>query len=473
MLDEKLKQYSQSDRYPFHMPGHKRRDFSFGNPYQMDITEIEGFDNLHHAQGILKDSMERAARLYGVQRSFFLVNGSTCGILAAICAAVQKGNKILAARNSHKAVYHAIFLQELSPVYLYPESTKYGILGQITPETVAEALERQPQAAAVVITSPTYDGVVSDIQGISDVVHSYGIPLIVDEAHGAHFGFFKGFPENAAHLGADAVILSLHKTLPSFTQTALLHLCSQRIPAERVRKYLAIFESSSPSYILMAGIEKCLRFVEEEGEGAFWGFYQRLKRFQDAVSDLQVLKVLSKQDFGDKSAYDFDPSKLLILTGTESYSGKMLQDELREEYNLELEMAAGNYALAMTSVCDTDEGFARLSKALHKIDKRLQSLEYLPGNRRKITIVPEALYKKNIKVMEIHEADAKQVRAADLQDAAGAVCADYVSVYPPGIPVLVPGERITDERLQQIDACIRCGLTVEGLSASNRINIVI
>lgn len=495
MLDEKLKQYAQSDMYPFHMPGHKRKPFSFDNPYQMDITEIEGFDNLHHAQGILKDSMERAAKLYGAQRSFFLVNGSTCGILAAICAAAKKGDKILIARNCHKAVYHAAFLQELSVVYLYPESAEYGILGQITPEAVAEALERQlhplgqnltgqrqtdlqvfkgqSRIAAVVITSPTYDGIVSDIRGISKVVHSYGIPLIVDEAHGAHFGLYEGFPENAVQLGADAVILSLHKTLPAFTQTALLHLCSQRISAERIGKYLAIFESSSPSYILMAGIEKCLRFVTEEGEKAFREFHQRLKNFQDAVSDLQALKVLRQQDFDRKAAYDFDLSKLLIVTEIEGYSGKMLQEELREEFHLELEMAAGNYALAMTSVCDTDEGFNRLSEALHNIDKRLRALEHPPENQGKTVIVPEALYKGNPKIMEIHEADARPVRAADLREAAGAVSADYVSIYPPGIPVLVPGEQIAEERLKQISACIQCGLIVEGLPASNRINIVI
>ena len=237
MIEERLKELAQSHIYPFHMPGHKRAALEFSNPYSIDITEIEGFDNLHHPEGIIREAQEKAARLYGARRTYYLVNGSTCGILAAISAAVPRGERILVARNSHKAVYNAVYLRQLAAEYVYPVDTRCGVQGQITPQQVEQKLAAFSDIKAVVITSPTYDGIVSDVAGIAEVVHRFGIPLIVDEAHGAHFGFHPAFPENAVKLGADAVIMSVHKTLPAFTQTALLHLCSDRIDHTRIEKY--------------------------------------------------------------------------------------------------------------------------------------------------------------------------------------------------------------------------------------------
>jgi arginine decarboxylase len=196
-LDQALETYGKSDVYPFHMPGHKRKVDWISDVYDIDITEIDGFDNLHHAEGILKEAQQRAADLYGSKHCYYLVNGSTCGILASICAAVGKRGKILVARNSHKAVYHALFLSELVAEYLYPAVTECGIQGQITPQQVEDALKSDQEIAAVVITSPTYEGIISDIEGIAGIVHAYGIPLIVDSAHGAHLGFGGEFPENA------------------------------------------------------------------------------------------------------------------------------------------------------------------------------------------------------------------------------------------------------------------------------------
>ena len=269
--------YGKSDVYPFHMPGHKRKSLSFPNPYEIDITEIDGFDNLHYATGMIKEAEVRGAELYHSKRCFFLVNGSTCGLLAAISAATRRGDKVLVARNCHKAVYHALYMNELQAEYLYPSITKNGIQGQITAEQVQESLYENPDAVAVILTSPTYEGIVSDVAKIAEVCHEHGIPLIVDEAHGAHFGFGGGFPENAVKLGADAVIMSLHKTLPSFTQTALLHLTSDLIDEKRVERYLSIYETSSPSYIFMAGYPADRRTwaaalcrIQEASDGFLW-----------------------------------------------------------------------------------------------------------------------------------------------------------------------------------------------------------
>lgn len=327
-LDQALEAYGKSDVYPFHMPGHKRNPLPFPEVYGIDITEIDGFDNLHHAEGILKEAQQRAADLYGSAHCYYLVNGSTCGILASICAAVKKRGRILVARNSHKAVYHALFLSELTAEYLYPAVTECGIQGQITPRQVEDALKKDPETSAVVITSPTYEGVISDIEGIAKVAHVHGIPLIVDSAHGAHLGFGGEFPQNAVRLGADAVIESLHKTLPSFTQTALLHLNSDLISKSRIEKYLGIYETSSPSYILMAGMEVCIRTVKEHGAELFDNYRHELNKFYKNCEDLKRLHVMTGKDLSKEEAFAWDDSKIVIFVRDSSKSGEWLYQEL-------------------------------------------------------------------------------------------------------------------------------------------------
>lgn len=464
MLEKKLRELAQSDIYPFHMPGHKRVPSEFANPYAIDITEIEGFDNLHHAEGVLKEAQEAAAELYGSRRAYYLVNGSTCGILAAISAAVPRGGRILVARNCHKAVYNGIYLRQLSAEYIYPVETRCGIQGQITPEQVKRKLIEFPDVQAVVITSPTYDGVVSDVAGIAEIVHRYGIPLIVDEAHGAHFGFHPAFPENAIKQGADAVIMSVHKTLAAFTQTALLHLCSDRIDPVETEKYLGIYETSSPSYVLMAGIERSLSMVAEKGQELFVRYAAMLDAFRESVKDLQRVWVPGAEDFLPGEAWDFDPGKILIISRGKM-SGHKLKERLLREYGLQMEMASGSYVLAMTSIMERQEGFDRLSSALHEIDATLPDEEAAPFTPREIYCQPE-------KVMETYEAQEAAHRCLPFADAAGRVSADTIFLYPPGIPLLVPGERIDCRMVENIRKCLALGLKVEGLSENDGINIV-
>lgn len=475
MLDEKLANYIRSDIYPFHMPGHKRQPFTNWNPYQMDITEIEGFDNLHHAKEILLDAQMRAAHLYGVKRSFYLVNGSTCGILAAICATTERRKRILIARNCHKSVYHAVYLQELSVDYLYPYITDVGILGQISPDALKKQLEAADrngtirEVAAVVITSPTYEGVVSDIRQLAEIVHTYGILLIVDEAHGAHFGFSEYFPVSAVSLGADIVIQSLHKTLPSFTQTALLHICTDRTNEHEIARYLDIFETSSPSYLFMAGIEACVHMLEEEGEVLFRKYGKRLKDFYHQMEKLHYLKVMQKSDFSPEEAYDIDMSKICISTDASNMTGKELYDLLLDKYGLQMEMVSGGYVLALSSIMDTDKGFERLKEALLEIDAGL-----VPADREKrdCFIKMGKLYTGQERVCGIAEAQDAPRKALSLADAKGEICASYVYLYPPGIPIIVPGERITDQFISAIRNCGHLGLEIFGLTSDQGIEVV-
>ena len=263
-LYDKLMAYSISGHYGFHMPGHKRNTALLGTglPYGLDITEIDGFDDLHHARGIIREGQECAAKLYHADESHYLVNGSTVGLLSAILGSTRPGDRVIIARNCHKSVYNAIFLNDLKPVYIYPDMIPgTDICGPVSAAQAAALIREYPDAKAVIITSPTYDGIVSDVAAIAEEAHKNGIPLILDEAHGAHFGFHPYFPKNGNQLGADLVIHSLHKTMPSLTQTALLHMNGELADRDNVRRYLHMLQSSSPSYILMASIDQCIRLI--------------------------------------------------------------------------------------------------------------------------------------------------------------------------------------------------------------------
>ena len=264
-LYDALIEYGKADYVPLHMPGHKRALMEFENPYSFDITEIDGFDNLHYAEGIIKDAERFAATVCQSDETHFLVNGSSCGILSAIFSATKQGDELIMARNCHKAVYHAAEMRELKTHYIYPEMLPEGILGGISVEMVEEAIEKYPEAKTLILNSPTYDGVISDIKAIVKAAHANGVTVIVDEAHGAHFLKESGFPNSAIRCGADVVIQSTHKTLPALTQTALIHINKDYKYRAKVCKYLTMFQTSSPSYVLMASIDSAMHWYMDEG----------------------------------------------------------------------------------------------------------------------------------------------------------------------------------------------------------------
>ena len=490
---ERLIEYTESDAYPFHMPGHKRQEIpdgmqrDFSDPYGIDITEIDGFDNLHHAEGILKDAMDEAAAVYGADRSWYLVNGSTCGILSAVFAVTENGGRILTARNCHKAVYHAICLNRLEAEYLYPEEiTEFGINGGIRAEDVRKALEKDAMRCAgnsgnvrgkitkiqaVLITSPTYEGVVSDIRAIADAAHEYGIPLIVDEAHGAHLEYADrchSFPKSALEYGADIVIQSLHKTLPCFTQTAILHVKGKLVDQDRISRYLSMFQTSSPSYLFMAGMERCIRYMDGDGRNEMVRYEKRLEHFMERMEGLQVLEVLDREICGKyRTVAGWDPSKIVVSTmRAEDFHGEELAETLRRKYHLEMEMTAPEYVIAMTSLMDTEEGFERLGTALLEIDGALRRRKEKGESKgKKRCETPEATESKvshPIRRMLICEAmDADTERTA-FQDTVGKVSAEFVYLYPPGIPIIAPGEVFTDAIVEKIMADKAAGLLVQG-----------
>ncbi len=467
MLDQRLKEYSKSHIYPFHMPGHKRNPLGDDLPYDMDITEIDGFDNLHDASGILKEAMERAARLYGAKESFYLVNGSTCGLLAAVSAACKRGGRILVARNCHKAVYHAISLWGLTADYLYPKMLACGILGDITADMVEDMCKQQVYDA-VLITSPTYDGVISNIAEIAEVAHRYNTVLIVDEAHGAHLSLSSYFPKSAVEFGADIVVQSMHKTLPSFTMTSLLHRCSDRVSGKEIAHYLNYYETSSPSYVLMAGMERCVRYLQEEGKEAFGRYYELLSDFYQKTSELQILRVLRPEEITEE-AYAFDAGKILISTADACISGKVLYKLLLEKYELQMEMCSEDYVLAMTSLRDTKEGFDRLAEARFDIEESISYRE-AGADAGECNIYTASL--PHMTIAEAEEAAREQKSYVELTQAAGYVAADFIYMYPPGIPLLVPGEQILEKTIEDMKHYMSLGFTIHNLSEDKKVPVL-
>ena len=459
-----LEIYSQEDYYPFHMPGHKRNPDTVNTdlPFDRDITEIDGFDNLHHPEGILKKAQETAASVYDTKECYYSVNGSTAALLAAVSATVPRNGQILVARNCHKAVYHALYLRNLIPTYVYPQmDPKWWINGGISSDKVERALAENPEIKAVLLTSPTYDGVVSDIEKIAEIVHRYEIPLIVDEAHGAHFHFSNYFPTSAAELGADLVIQSFHKTLPSMTQTAVLHNCSDRVDSRLIRRFMGIYQTSSPSYILMASIDACMDKMEQDGSRMFGEFTERLENARRRLMKCEHIRLVRPEMLDSTSVYDYDRSKLLFATDGTSVNGKQLHDRLRNEFHIEMEMEAEKYVLGIAAVGDTEEGLNRLCDAIEQIDRQTEWVDK-EGKEEKEC----CSYAKMKQLLTIAQAmDAPQKRFP-LEESIGKVSGEFAYLYPPGIPIIVPGEQITGHFVRNVRRYMEQGLEVQGLSDS-------
>lgn len=470
---DRLTEYSKTDAYPFHMPGHKRHMTGdvLSDVSSIDITEIDDFDNLHDAHGIILEAHQKAATLYGAEESFFLVNGSTCGILSAVAACVHNGGWLMMGRNCHKAVYHAALLGNLNTIYLCPEvkegfSFYDGFHLDCIKKEVEIFYKEHPteKIGAVIITSPTYEGIISDVKAIADYLHEKGIPLIVDEAHGAHLGMSELVPKNSCACGADIVIHSLHKTLPAMTQTAILHVNGDLVDRQRLRRYLSIYQSSSPSYVLMASIDRALTMMSQDGEKYFRDFLFQRNKLLQALNACRRIQIYQGKDA--------DPCKLVLSTRGNVWTGKVLYDRLRLEYNLQMEMAAGDYVVAIMTVMDSQEGFERLKQGVleldSQLDEELDSLESQPlmqeANLAKYPYPSKAEY-------SIAEALEQPQIAIELNDAKDRICADFVYVYPPGNPILVPGEKVTKEHVVFFNNVQKQNLDLKGIS-HNQIRVL-
>ncbi len=458
-----LTSHADKKTVSFHMPGHKGsaiyRKYGYTEFLEKmmdcDITEIIGADNLFQTEGILKAVQEEYAKLYNVKRAYMLVNGTSGGVIAAIMASVPKGGKLVMARNSHKAIYNALLLADIQPVYAYPEMIEeYGISGEITAEEITRCLDENPDASAVILPSPNYYGICSDIRKIAEIVHSRGKILIVDQAHGAHLKFFSdcGFsdmPQSAEEQGADIAVNSIHKTLASFTQSAALTFNSDLLDHYTLEDKLQMIQSTSPSYILMGSLDINADIIKNHKEEVFTAWHDALVYFYAEAEKIPGLAVIrdAKLDF----------TKINLDMSAYGLSGAELEQMLMEK-DIYAELTTGNILMCMTGIGNTKADMEKLLEALKEI---AASRKIVEGKKQTPPAVLEARF-------ELCAVPAKKERVP-LEKGAGRICASSIIPYPPGIPFICPGERITDEVITYIAALRETGEKVIGVNAEGEI----
>ena len=409
---------------------------------------------------ILKDALKYAAGVCQSDETYFLINGSSCGILSAIFSATKQGGEVIMARNSHKAVYHGAELRQLKTHYIYPEMLEEGILSGITVEMVEDAFEKYPDAKTLIITSPTFDGVVSDVKAIVKAAHEKGVTVIVDETHGGHFLKESGFPKSAIRCGADVVVQSIRKMLPAMKQTGLIHINQDYKYKEKMRKYLEIFQSPNPSEMLLESIDDAMHWYVEKGRESYKEYLDNLKKLRIALgAQLKHLKVVMPEN-----VFDYDLSKTLISTRNTSISGEEFCKCLNEKYDISSEVVSLDCVLLFTNPKYKKEDYRKILDVILEIDTGLE--KQLALNHSKIEMTkPKAL-------MTIGEAVEKKKKAMPLLESMGEISAVYIYIYPMGIPLLTPGEKISERCVTSIQYYLEEGWEIHGLTKEREIEIV-
>lgn len=461
-LEKYFQHYNEKNLLPLHMPGHQRkRDMGTALPYDYDYTEVEELDNLHAPEGILQEAMNRTAAYYGCSDCFYLVNGSSSGLQAGIFTLLEEGDEVVVARNCHRSVFYALSLRKAKIHFLLPEFWEdFSCFGSVSLKEVERLLREFPKSKALIFTSPSYEGVVSDVEGIAKLCHENGLSLLVDEAHGAHFSPKKGasFPESAIALGADLVVQSPHKTLCSLTQSAWILGNGERYSREKLSFYLSVFQTTSPSYPLMLSLEKATTLLEREGETLFSHWKKVMKGFREKARTLSYFSFLWEKE---EACFAMDCSKIFLraLGIPELRLGRDLAKLLREDYGIESEMHSGENLLLMTGPFISEEELDRLFLALKDIERRFGEEK---GKPLRSKLLSSALYQNSIadNTLQISEG-LKEGEELNLRDGEGRICLEYLSLYPPGIPLLFPGEKLTAEKIQAIEALEKEGIELQ------------
>lgn len=463
-----LRDLRSENRVSAHMPGHKYGGMglkeTFTDFWDIDITEIPGSDNLHDPEDVLLYAKERAARVYGAKESFFMVNGSTGGIMAMILGSVKRGEKILISRDAHRSIHQAVSLGGLSPIYVQPEVDRLsGIAIGLSERGIEAAFAAHPDIKAVVCTYPSYSGACTNLQPMIKLVHSYGAQILVDEAHGAHLWLSDDLPPSAVSLGADVVVQSLHKTMPALTQTAILHLGTDGANREGIQKYLGIFQSSSPSYLLLTSIDEAIRLASKEGSSAINNCLERVRILKSYARTLDF-ECFDKSSLS--GAWHFDDTKLCISGAKLGLDGYGLESLLRKK-GIQVEYAQKSHVLLMFSMANTSEDFEGIADGLLGISQEIKGLDPLEMGG----VEPwENLLSKPLAIApwEVESYDSQWLV---LEDCLGKVSAEMVIPYPPGVPILCPGECIDKSHINFLVELSLKGHKILGLN-ENRIRIL-
>lgn len=457
-------EYVNRETVPFHVPGHKKgvgvdaefKNFMGINPFKIDVTVFKLVDSLHHPTGPIKEAQALAADAYGADATFFSIHGTSGAIQAMIMSVVGEGDTIIVPRNVHKSVTAGIILSGAIPVYMQPELDKtLGIANGVLPETVEKTLKENPHAKAVLIINPTYYGVATDLKRIAEIVHSYDIPLIVDEAHGPHLKFSDKLPMSAMEAGADLCSQSTHKIIGALTQGSLLHVRTRYVDIERVQAIMNLLQTTSPSYILMASLDTARRQIALNGHELLEYAIGLAEYARDKINQIPGFYSYGKELLGNPGVYAIDPTKLCITCRDLGITGFDLDMILANKYHIQVELSDLYNVLAVGSFGDTKDSLDKLIAALTEI-----SAEYMNQAKRKSDFLDIPEIPKQVLIPR--EAFNGQKTSVLLENSVGQVSGEFLMAYPPGIPVLCPGEVITEEIVRYVNDLKKTGLYVQG-----------
>ncbi|RXT08982.1 aminotransferase class I/II-fold pyridoxal phosphate-dependent enzyme [Ammoniphilus sp. CFH 90114] len=457
-LVEAMHRYQEKDPVRFHVPGHKGRGTGpLSSLYPLDLTEIPGLDDLHHPEEAILYAQQLASEVFGSDETFFLVGGSTVGNLAMLLAACKPGEEILVQRNVHKSVIHGLILSQASPVYLVPElDEKTGLPITVSISELLQKLQEHPQAKAVFLTNPNYYGMGVDLQPYAKACRQYGIPLLVDEAHGAHYGLHDDLPRSAMDSGATAAVQSTHKMLPSLTMSSMLHVKGDLLDRGRLKQALAMVQSSSPSYPLMASLDLARHYLVHEGRKDVEHAIQLSKKLKQGIESAQI-PWLQVVDRGEK-ADSLDPLKVTIRTYSKNYHGFRLKEYL-ESKGIYPELADDQHVLLVISTHSSERDVERTVEAI-------EQLEVQYGGPFSLFDPAQFQPFSNELVLTPYEVFNERSVTVPFEEAEGKICAEMIVPYPPGIPVINPGERMSKEIMNYLQELQRLGCRFHGISDS-------
>ncbi len=464
-LLEALVKYAGSSPLRFHVPGHgggrgaPEDLLGVAGPgvFDIDVTELPGLDDLNSPAGVIARAQELAAQAFGADRSFFLVNGTTQGLQALIMAAGRPGGKLILPRNSHRSVVGGLVLAGLDPVFTAPAVVRdFNFAAGVPAGEIQRAVRDHPDACAVLCAHPTYYGTVGDIQKISGIVRAAGIPLLADEAHGCHLYFHRSYPAGALRAGADGTVQSVHKTGGSLTQSSLLHLKGRRLDEDRVSAALKLIQTSSPSYILMASLDAARRRLALHGSDLLQALLEASSELRAELDRVEGVEVFGPGRLDGDAVFDYDPSRVVVRVSALGLTGRQAAGWLMSQHGIYVEMADNDNIVLAPGLGVTREECRRLVRGIKDLADR-EGKGSAPAAGPGLGEIPPARA-----AMRLREAWFAPSRPVEIAGAAGTVCAEWVAVYPPGIPVILPGEEVTAEMVNYLTRAREAGAKFQG-----------
>ncbi|MEN1937910.1 aminotransferase class I/II-fold pyridoxal phosphate-dependent enzyme [Paenibacillus sp. 102] len=460
-----LVEHAQKQPIQFHIPGHKKgkgmdpefKGFIGENALSIDLINIAPLDDLHHPKEIIKQAQDLAAEAFGADYTFFSVQGTSSVIMTMIMSVCGPGEKILVPRNVHKSIMSGIIFSGATPIFIHPEIDRnLGISHGITPESVENALEQHPDAKAILVINPTYFGISGDLKKIVDIAHTRDIPVLVDEAHGAHIHFHDELPFSAMQVGADMASTSVHKLGGSLTQSSILNLQGSRISPKRVQAVLSMLTTTSTSYILLASLDVARRRLATEGQALIETTIRLAEQTRAQINEIDYLYCVGREILGTSAAVAMDPTKLLISVKDLGITGYNAEKWLREKFNIEVELSDLYNILCIITPGDTEQDLLKLVRALKELSVTFEN--QINVNTNTSVLLPDI----PVLALTPREAFYAETEMVPFEEAVGRVMAEFVMIYPPGIPIFIPGEIITKENLIYTKKNKEVGLPVQG-----------